>query len=95
MDWKWSNYSFGGGSIGDGAVIGCNAVVTKNIPPYVIVCGNPAKVIRKRFEETIVEELLELQWWRFDEQVIKDLLLFLLNDDIELFIEKAKKCVKR
>lgn len=51
--------------IGDGAVIGANAVVTHDVPPYAIVAGNPARVIRYRFPEPIVERLLRLQWWRY------------------------------
>lgn len=52
-----------GVSIGDGAVIGAGAVVTKDIPPYAIVAGNPAKLIRMRFDSSTVEKLLKLKWW--------------------------------
>ncbi len=52
-----------GVKIGDGAIIGSKSVVTKNVEPYSIVGGNPAKLIRKRFSEERIAELLEMQWW--------------------------------
>jgi virginiamycin A acetyltransferase len=53
-------------TIGDGAIIGAYAVVTKDVAPYAIVGGNPAKEIRKRFEEIVVEQLLNIQWWNWE-----------------------------
>ncbi len=52
--------------IGDGAIIGTNSLVTKDVEPYAIVGGNPAKLIRKRFDEETIRELLLLQWWNWD-----------------------------
>ena len=52
-------------TIGDGAVVGANAVVTKDVPPYAIVAGNPARLIRFRLEPMIFAQLLHLQWWRY------------------------------
>lgn len=51
--------------IGDGAIIASNAVVTKSIPPYAIVAGIPAKIIKYRFSKEIISELLELKWWNY------------------------------
>jgi virginiamycin A acetyltransferase len=54
-----------GVKIGDGAIIGSKSVVTKDVEPYGIVGGNPAKLIRKRFKEERIAELLEMQWWNW------------------------------
>lgn len=60
-----------GVQIGDGAIVGAGAVVTKNIPPYAIVGGNPARVLRYRFEPPMVEALLQLGWWNWPLEQIK------------------------
>ena len=57
--------------IGDGAIIGTRAVVTKDVPPYTIVGGIPAKEIRKRFSEAVINDLLKLQWWNWNEEVVQ------------------------
>lgn len=54
-----------GVEIGDGAIIGARSVVTRDVPPYAIVGGAPAKIIRYRFEPDVIEELLRLQWWLY------------------------------
>ena len=54
-----------GVTIGDGAIVGAGSVVTHDVPPYAIVAGNPARVLRMRFEPGLVERLLESAWWRF------------------------------
>ena len=58
----------GGHSIGDGAVIAAGAVVTKDIPPFAVAAGVPAKVIRYRFSDEDIQYLMKLQWWNKDEQ---------------------------
>lgn len=62
----------GGITIGDGAIIGLGAVVTKDIPPYAIVGGIPAKIIRYRFEQDKIDDLLREQWWNKEERWIID-----------------------
>jgi virginiamycin A acetyltransferase len=58
--------------IGHGAVIGSNAVVTNNVPPYSVVVGSPARVIKYRFEEDVINRLLEIQWWDLPDETILD-----------------------
>jgi virginiamycin A acetyltransferase len=60
-----------GVKIGDGAVIAANAVVTNDIPPYAIAGGTPAKVLKYRFSEEIIKELLEIKWWNWEIEKIK------------------------
>jgi virginiamycin A acetyltransferase len=55
-----------GVTVASGSIIGMSAVVLKDVPPYAIVAGNPAKIIRFRFEKEIIDELLKLEWWRHD-----------------------------
>lgn len=87
--WIGHNVTIMGGiSIGNGAVIGSGAIVTKDIPPYAIAVGNPAKVIRYRFEHDIVRELETIQWWDWSHQKIKESLGDF--DNIKNFIEKYK-----
>lgn len=60
-------------TINDGAIIGTGAVVTKDVPAYAIVAGIPAKLLRYRFPQNIIDELLELKWWDIPEEVIAKL----------------------
>lgn len=59
--------------VGHGAVVGMGAVVTKNVPPYAIVAGNPAKIIRYRFPPEIVDELLRSEWWNLSDSELRRL----------------------
>jgi acetyltransferase-like isoleucine patch superfamily enzyme len=72
-----------GVKIGDGAIIGAYTVVTKDVPPYTIVAGNPAKQIRKRFSDEIINKLLELKWWDMNESRINEISDILCSNDIE------------
>lgn len=58
--------------IGQGAVIAAGAIVTKNVPPYAIVAGNPARVIRYRFAEDIIEELMKIDYGKIDKKFVED-----------------------
>jgi chloramphenicol O-acetyltransferase type B len=68
--------------IGDGAVIGAGAVVTRDVPPYGIVVGNPAKLVRHRFPMHDVDTLLALQWWNWDDQKIRSGMQLLLSGNV-------------
>lgn len=61
-----------GVTIGDGAVIGAGAIVTKDVEPYSIVAGVPAKKIGQRCDESLIKEMLEIKWWNWSEEVIKE-----------------------
>ncbi|WP_108649287.1 CatB-related O-acetyltransferase [Dongshaea marina] len=66
-----------GVSIGDGAIIAARAVVTRNVAPYTLVAGTPAKEIRKRFSESDIAKLQQLQWWNWPQEKIEQLLPFI------------------
>lgn len=61
----------GGVKIGDGAVIGSGSIVTKDVGPYEIWAGNPARFIRKRFDDETIEKLLQSKWWDWDDEKLK------------------------
>lgn len=81
----WIGYDaviMAGVRIGDGAIIGTRAVVTKDVEPYSIVGGVPAKEIRKRFSPDLIEKLQSLQWWNWSQDKIKKSLNAIQSGDI-------------
>ena len=76
--------------IGDGAVIGSGAVVTSSIPPYAIVAGVPARVIKYRFSDEIIKRLLSLKWWDWDKEKIVDNWGILSQDMTEEILEQLE-----
>ena len=78
-----------GVTIGDGAVIGAKAVVAKDIPPYSIVVGNPARIVGKRFSDATIEALLQAKWWDWPDTLLAqklDLLCSTKVDDLLSFV---------
>lgn len=72
-----------GVTIGDGAIIGAKALVTKNVPPYAIVGGNPAKIIRMRFDEQTITQLLEIAWWKWPGEKISRNISAIIGNDLD------------
>ncbi len=77
-----------GVTIGNGAVIGAGAVVSKDIPPYSIAIGCPIKILKYRFESDQIDELLQIKWWDFDENKLKDVESMFF--DVDEFIKKYR-----
>ena len=78
--------------LGDGCVVGMGSIVTKDVPPYAIVAGNPAKIIRYRFDEETIKELMKYKWWDLDESILLKEKGFEGNPKV--FIEWCKKTNK-
>jgi acetyltransferase-like isoleucine patch superfamily enzyme len=78
-----------GVTIGDGAVIANNSHIVKNVEPYSVVGGNPAKFIKYRFTKQQIEQLLQIKWWLWDDDKINNFTPLLCNTDINQFIEAA------
>jgi acetyltransferase-like isoleucine patch superfamily enzyme len=79
-----------GVSIGDGAVVGAGAVVGKSVPPYAVVVGNPARIIRYRFDDDVRARLLALRWWDWDDDEIRASLPWFMGD-IESFLDEMER----
>jgi acetyltransferase-like isoleucine patch superfamily enzyme len=79
-----------GVTIGDGAIVAAGAVVIKDVPPYAMVGGNPAKVLRYRFDEAQIEALLEIRWWDWPEERIRAAVPLMESEDVDAFIAYAR-----
>ena len=80
-----------GTHVGDGAIIGLNSVVGGNVPPYTIVAGNPAKEIRKRFDDELIELMIKFKWWDKSVDEINNLIPLLTSTDLEGVKAKIRK----
>jgi acetyltransferase-like isoleucine patch superfamily enzyme len=79
--------------VGDGAVVGAGAVVSKPVAPYAVVAGNPARVIRHRFDDETRRRLLSLKWWDWTDEEIRSL-RHAFKADVEYFLELAERMHK-
>ena len=90
--WIGQNVTFlPGVHVGDGCIIGANSVVGSDIPPYSVAVGNPARVIKKRFDDEMIELLEKLQWWNLSEKQIQKIIPILSNSDINYVKEQIKE----
>jgi acetyltransferase-like isoleucine patch superfamily enzyme len=90
--WIGSNVTIMSGvTIGDGVVIANNSHVVKNVEPYSLIGGNPAKLIKYRFTPEQIEKLLEIKWWYWDDNKINNLAPLLCNNNIDEFIKSAEQ----
>lgn len=80
-----------GVTIGDGAIIGANSVVTKDVEDYEVVAGNPAKHIKYRFKKSEIIELKKIKWWNWPLDKIMDNKTLIESENVEKFIKKHKK----
>jgi virginiamycin A acetyltransferase len=78
-------------TVGDGAVIATNATVTKDVPPYQIVGGNPARSLKQRFSDEVIEQLLEIQWWNWPIEKITKHLQLLTSGNVAQLMEVYRK----
>ena len=77
--------------IGDGAIIGANSLVSKDVEPYTIVAGNPIRIIRKRFDDELIEILERFKWWDKSIEEINSLIPLLTNSDLETVRAEIKE----
>ncbi len=85
--WIGSNATIMSGvTIGDGAVVAANSCVTRDVDPYAIVAGNPARLIRPRFDPSIVEQLLRIRWWEWSDELIDENTPSLCSENVECFV---------
>ncbi|MGY2991553.1 MULTISPECIES: CatB-related O-acetyltransferase [Mesorhizobium] len=77
----------GGVTIGNGAVLGAGSIISRDIPPYAVAVGNPARVIRYRFTPDIIERLQSSQWWNWSDDLIRERLAILTAMDAEHFLD--------
>lgn len=84
-----------GVKIGDGAIIAAYSVVTKDVEPYSVVGGNPARFIKKRFNDELIELLLEFKWWDLPPEKLVTVLPLLCDFDLEKVTKKIKEMIER
>jgi acetyltransferase-like isoleucine patch superfamily enzyme len=78
-----------GVTIGDGAIVAARSHVTRDVEPYTIVGGNPARFVHYRFGGTVIDQLLKLKWWDLPDEQINELLPFLTSGDVDGLVKKV------
>lgn len=84
-----------GVKIGDGAIIAAYSVVTKDVEPYSLVGGNPAKFIKYRFDRELIDLLLKFKWWNLESNQLVEVIPLLCNSDLEFVKEKIREYIER
>ena len=79
-----------GVTIGDGAIVGAHSVVARDVPPYAVVVGNPAKIVRYRFADDIIAELLKIAWWNWPDEKVKCEMKLLQSREIQKFVDRHR-----
>lgn len=77
--------------LGDGAIVGANSIVGSDVDPYTIVIGNPARALRKRFDDEMIELLLRFKWWNKSIEEINELIPLLTCSELDKVKEEIKK----
>ena len=85
-------FSTSGVTVGDGAIVAAGSLVVKDVPPYAIVGGIPAKIIKYRFSDEIINSLLKLKWWKYG---FADFENINMNDPIDIFIDKLQNQIEK
>lgn len=79
-----------GVSVGNGAVVAARSVVTRDVPPYAVVAGSPARIVKFRFDQPTIEALQEIAWWSWPIEKVEEALPLLMAGDAEAFIERYR-----
>lgn len=94
--WIGQNVTFlPGAHVGDGSIIGANSVVSNDIPPYSVVVGNPARIIKKRFDDEMIKLLEKLKWWDKTPNQIQKIIPLLSNNDINYVKKEIKNILDK
>ena len=89
----WIGYKatiLGGVTLGHGSVVAAHAVVTRDVPPYAVVAGNPARIVKYRFTDEIISMMLDIEWWDWPISLIREKSTLISQGQIQKFLQFAK-----